>query len=117
LASDLDLKQAHRYPVATFRDLAALVRSGAEPLVLDVRHRSEWSAGHLSIARHIPLPDLGDEKSALPLDRPIWVHCAAGFRAAVAASFLSAWGMSPVLIDDFFDQAALYDLDMGPAPV
>jgi glyoxylase-like metal-dependent hydrolase (beta-lactamase superfamily II)/rhodanese-related sulfurtransferase len=117
LASDLDLKHGERYPVATFRDLAATVRSGAEPLVLDVRHRSEWRAGHLSIARHVPLPDLGDEKSSLPVGQPIWVHCAAGFRAAIAASFLSAWGMRPVLIDDFFDQAALHGLDRAPASI
>jgi rhodanese-related sulfurtransferase len=117
LASDLDLKQANHYPVATFRDLAATVRGGAEPLVLDVRHRSEWRAGHLSIARHVPLPDLGDEKPSLPLDQPIWAHCAAGFRAAIAASFLSAWGMRPVLIDDSFDQAALHNLDIEPASI
>jgi hydroxyacylglutathione hydrolase len=112
LASDLDLKQADHYPVATFRDLAANVRAGGVPLVLDVRHRSEWHAGHLSIARHVPLPDLADEKPSLPLDQPIWAHCAAGFRAAIAASFLSAWGMRPVLIDDSFDQAALQSLDL-----
>ena len=117
LASDLDLKQAHRYPVATFRDLAAAVRGGPEPLVLDVRHRSEWRAGHLSIARHAPLPDLGDQRASLPLDRPIWVHCAAGSRAAIAASFLSGWGMSPVLIDDFFDQAALHNLDIEASSI
>jgi rhodanese-related sulfurtransferase len=80
--------------------------------VLDVRHRSEWGAGHLSIARHVPLPDLADEKPSLPLDQPIWAHCAAGFRAAIAASFLSSWGMRPVLIDDSFDQAALQNLDL-----
>ena len=115
LASDLDPKQAHRYPVATFRDLSATVEDGAEPLVLDVRHRSEWRAGHLGIARHVPLPDLGDQRASLPLDRPIWVHCAAGFRAAIAASFLSAWGMRPVLIDDLFERAALYNLDIDQA--
>jgi hydroxyacylglutathione hydrolase len=117
LASDLDLRQADHYRVATFRDLAATVRSGAEPLVLDVRHRSEWRAGHLSIARHVPLPDLGDEKPSLPVGQPIWVHCAAGFRAAIAASFLSAWGMRPVLIDDPFDQAALHNLDIEASPI
>jgi rhodanese-related sulfurtransferase len=112
LASDLDLKQAHHYPVATFRDLSAAVQGGAQPLVLDVRHRSEWRAGHLSVARHVPLPDLDAQRPSLPLDRPIWVHCAAGFRAAIAASLLSAWGMRPVLIDDLFDQAALCNLDI-----
>ena len=80
--------------------------------MLDVRHRSEWRAGHLSFARHVPLPDLGDEKHSLPIGQPIWVHCAAGFRAAIAAFFLSAWGMRPVLIDDLFDQAVLHRLDI-----
>jgi glyoxylase-like metal-dependent hydrolase (beta-lactamase superfamily II)/rhodanese-related sulfurtransferase len=113
LASDLDLEHAHRYRVATFGDLSATVRSGEEPLVLDVRHRSEWRAGHLAVARHAPLLELRAQKLSLPPDRPIWVHCAAGFRAAIAASLLSAWGMSPVLIDDLFEHAALDDLDIA----
>jgi rhodanese-related sulfurtransferase len=41
------------------------------------------------------------------------VHCAAGFRAAIAASLLSAWGMRPVLIDDLFENAALSDLEIA----
>jgi rhodanese-related sulfurtransferase len=60
---------------------------------------------------------LGDQRASLPLDRPIWVHCAAGSRAAIAASFLSGWGMSPVLIDDFFDQAALHNLDIEASSI
>jgi rhodanese-related sulfurtransferase len=99
-----------RYQTATFADLAAAVARGEEPLVLDVRHGSEWRAGHLAVARHTPLPELEAHKSYLPSDRPIWVHCAAGFRAAIAASQLSAWGMSPVLVDDLFERAAPHRL-------
>jgi glyoxylase-like metal-dependent hydrolase (beta-lactamase superfamily II)/rhodanese-related sulfurtransferase len=110
LASDLDLQRAMRYQTATFADLAAAVARGEEPLVLDVRHGSEWRAGHLAVARHTPLPELEAHKSYLPSDRPIWVHCAAGFRAAIAASQLSAWGMSPVLVDDLFERAAPHRL-------
>jgi glyoxylase-like metal-dependent hydrolase (beta-lactamase superfamily II)/rhodanese-related sulfurtransferase len=112
LASDLDLRHADRYRVATFGDLSASVHRGEEPLVLDVRHRSEWRAGHLSVARHGPLPELGGQRFSLPPGRPIWVHCAAGFRAAIAASLLSAWGMNPVLIDDLFEHAAMHDLEI-----
>jgi rhodanese-related sulfurtransferase len=113
LASDLDLGHAQSYRVATFGDLSASVQCGEEPLVVDVRHRSEWRAGHLAVARHAPLPELGAQKLSLPPDRPIWVHCAAGFRAAIAASLLSAWGMSPVLIDDLFEHVALSDLEIA----
>ncbi|MGO9659959.1 MAG: rhodanese-like domain-containing protein [Acidimicrobiales bacterium] len=113
LASDLDLGHAHRYRVATFGDLSASVRGGEEPVVLDVRHRSEWRAGHLAVARHAPLPELGAQRPSLPPDRPVWVHCAGGFRAAIAASQLSAWGMSPVLIDDLFGNAVGHDLEIA----
>jgi glyoxylase-like metal-dependent hydrolase (beta-lactamase superfamily II)/rhodanese-related sulfurtransferase len=120
LASDLDLQRATRYRTATFADLAAAVGRGEGPLVLDVRHGSEWRAGHLAVARHTPLPELEAYKHSLPLDRPIWVHCAAGFRAAIAASQLSAWGLSPVLVDDVFDRSVLHGLrvtaDDGTGP-
>jgi rhodanese-related sulfurtransferase len=35
----------------------------------------------------------------------IWVHCAAGYRASIAASFLAAAGRHPVAIDDAFGSA------------
>jgi rhodanese-related sulfurtransferase len=103
-----------RYRVATFVDLA---RDGAAgmPTVLDVRHRSEWRAGHLRGARHIPLPELAGADLDLAPDvgaGPIWVHCAAGFRAAVAASILSAGGRTPVLIDDLFLHAKAAGLEV-----
>ena len=35
----------------------------------------------------------------------MWVHCAGGYRAAVAASLLDAHGRELVAIDDTFDNA------------
>lgn len=72
--------------------------------------------GHLAVAKHAPLPELEAHKPLLPLDRPIWVHCAAGFRAGIAASRLSAWGMSPVLVDDLFERAAPHGLRVTTSP-
>jgi len=51
---------------------------------------------------------------------PVWLHCAAGYRAAIAASMLAAVGRSPVLVDDLFDNAARAGLlvvqdERGPA--
>jgi hydroxyacylglutathione hydrolase len=112
LARDLDLEHAQHYPVASFADLGRTIGRGDKPLVLDIRHQSEWRAGHLVVARHVPLPELGACRSVLPPEQEIWVHCATGFRAAIATSQLSAWGMSPVLIDDRFEQAALNNLEI-----
>jgi hydroxyacylglutathione hydrolase len=100
------------YPVATFADLAHSASGSGLPSVLDVRHPSEWRAGHLREARHLPLPELAAARSALPDEGRIWVHCAAGFRAAIAASMLAAVGRSPVLIDDLFANAAPAGLEI-----
>jgi glyoxylase-like metal-dependent hydrolase (beta-lactamase superfamily II)/rhodanese-related sulfurtransferase len=110
LAEDLGVEGASHYPVASFADLAIAAGLGDSPYVLDVRHPSEWRQGHLVGARHVALPDLGDQRSSLPADQQVWVHCAAGYRAAIAASQLSAWGLQPLLIDDGFDQAAFAGL-------
>jgi len=88
------------YPVAAFSDLADTWADRATgPQVVDVRHPDEWHASHIVGARHIPLQDLSARRSELRVDEPVWVHCAAGFRASVAASLLSVWGSSPILID------------------
>jgi rhodanese-related sulfurtransferase len=103
------------YRVATFADLEQVASGSGFPDVLDVRHRSEWRSGHLRAARNLPLPDLADQRDSLPDNGPIWVHCAAGFRAAIAASMLAAVGRSPVLIDDLFAHAAAAGLDIEVA--
>jgi hydroxyacylglutathione hydrolase len=62
--------------------------------VLDVRTAAEWSAGHLPGAVNIPLGELPSRLGELPRGRPLVVHCQAGARAAIAASLLSARGVT-----------------------
>ena len=38
----------------------------------------------------MPLPEVASVISTLPADEETWIHCAAGYRAAIAASMLSA---------------------------
>ena len=91
------------YRVASFDDLKAESLENGLPMVVDVRHRNEWLDSHIVGARNLPLPGFAGSIDHLEGDdEPIWVHCEAGFRAAIAASMLSAHGRNAVLIDDIF---------------
>jgi rhodanese-related sulfurtransferase len=93
------------YRSATFAELAAELGDG-ELTVLDVRRHDEWDAGHLDGALHIPLDELEDRMPDVPDDGPVWVHCATGFRASIAASLVDRAGRHVVAIHDEWDEAA-----------
>jgi hydroxyacylglutathione hydrolase len=90
-------------PRATFADLA-LIRHHRRVTVLDVRRNLEQAGAHIDGALHIPLHDLIRRIDDVP-GGEIWVHCAAGYRATIAASLLAATGRHVVAVDDDFDQA------------
>jgi rhodanese-related sulfurtransferase len=69
-----------------------------------VRRAAEFAAARIEGALNIPLHDLPRRVHEVP-DAEVWVHCAGGYRASVAASFLSAAHKSLVAIDDTFDNA------------
>ena len=97
LASDVSLLS---YPRATFVDAAA--QPGA--VILDVRRADEHSDGHIQGAKHIPLHALLERLPEIPPGK-VWVHCAAGFRASIAASILDRAGHEVVHIDDDYVNA------------
>jgi rhodanese-related sulfurtransferase len=89
-----------------FGDLAAAVGAGhGGPVVLDVRRRLEWEAGHIAGAVHIPLHELPGRVAELPPGE-VWVHCESGYRSIVGASILAAHGRSVVSVNDDFASAA-----------
>jgi hydroxyacylglutathione hydrolase len=69
----------------------------ADAVVIDVRGRSEWDAGHLPGATHIPLQELLGRLDELPHGRPLVMQCQGGSRSAIAASFLEARGVPGVV--------------------
>ncbi len=97
------------YPTATFADLANTLAQGhTNIVVLDVRRDDEWAAGRIDVAVHIPLHELEvrlDEVAA----GTVWVHCASGYRASIAASLLDRAGREVVAIDDDWALVAQYD--------
>ena len=72
------------------RSAAARATTGA--ILLDVRERAEWRAGHAPGAIHIPYEQVTDRASEIPAGRPIVTYCGGGIRSSLAASLLEASG-------------------------
>ena len=70
---------------------------GTSVCVLDVRAPGEREQDQIPESTHIPLPQLLRQLDELPRDRPLIVHCAGGYRSAVAASLLLLHGFEQVL--------------------
>ena len=90
---------------AVFADLAQ-VRHHRQVSVLDVRRASEFDEAHISGAVNVPLHELLDRVDEVPSGE-VWVHCAGGYRASIAASVLAARGVHVVAVDDSFDEGAV----------
>jgi glyoxylase-like metal-dependent hydrolase (beta-lactamase superfamily II) len=91
------------FATATFADLA-VVRHHRTVTILDVRRTDEYARARIKDAVNIPLHELPGRLAEVPAGE-LWVHCAAGYRASIAASFLAADGRRPVAIDDDFGNA------------
>jgi rhodanese-related sulfurtransferase len=72
-------------------------------VVVDVRQRDEYDAGHLPGAHHLPVQDADLAAGTLPAGE-LWVHCRSGYRAGIAASVLERHGRSVVHVDDSWDR-------------
>ncbi|WP_306184826.1 MBL fold metallo-hydrolase [Streptomyces sp. MK5] len=84
---------------------AGLAEHGTDGIVvLDVRRDSERAAGYIEGSVHIPIHQLHKRLGEVP-DGTVWVHCAGGMRAGIAASLLDAAGRDVVAVDDGFDAA------------
>lgn len=102
------------FATGTFADLAQ-VRHHREVVVLDVRRADEHDAAAIRGAVNIPLHELWGRLDEVPAGE-VWVHCAGGYRASVAASMLDARGRATVAVDDTFDHAEAVGLHLvGPA--
>jgi hydroxyacylglutathione hydrolase len=80
----------------TAADLAVQLDSKAPPLVLDVRSPKEWKEKRLACSRNVPLSHFREGLAEIPRGRTVVVHCAGGYRSAIAASLLKLEGFGEV---------------------
>lgn len=93
-----------RYRVADFGELAdALGDDGV--LVLDVRQPHEFDDSHIPGALNVAVHDLPGRLDEIPAETELWIHCASGYRASIAAALLDRHDRRVVLIDDSYHNA------------
>ena len=81
-------------------DLNELTGHSAGSLIIDVRQRNEFQAGHISGSLNIELGELPEHLDGLPRELPIVALCASGMRATIAGSILQRDGRSDVRVVD-----------------
>jgi len=72
-------------------DVDAFKSDPQDYTIIDVRNWGEINDGLIfPNSLTIPLPELRERVAEIPTDKPIVVHCAAGYRSAAAASIIAA---------------------------
>jgi hydroxyacylglutathione hydrolase len=86
--------QTERLPAA---ELPERLSEESDLQLLDVRELNEWNAGHVPGSVFTPWHDIKAIPEGLDPELPIAVICAAGVRAATAASLLKLFGAKQVI--------------------
>ncbi len=63
-----------------------------EPIIIDVRRKSEFDSEHVVNAINIPLNEINQHLSEIPKEKQFVMHCAGGYRSMIAASILKSRG-------------------------
>ncbi len=101
LADPIETFVAHPEVVEVLSRLSATElrerrRSVPNLVLVDVRNAGEVTEGRIDGAVHISLPELLSRVDELDRMAPTVVHCAGGYRSAIAASLLRSRGFSDV---------------------
>jgi len=85
---------AREYPVKTIQSMDAkeLRERLNEVVLVDVRMKSEWDAGHIPTAIHFEGGRIAWEELPFPHDKPLAIQCASGNRSMSAISVLKRRG-------------------------
>ena len=91
----LPTESAKEIDMETLKDLSSQDHA---PMILDVRQRSEYHAGHIKGALNIELGELQEHLDGLPREVPLITVCAGGLRASMAGGLLQRDGRDNVQV-------------------
>jgi len=80
----------------TAGSLVERLRAPDPPMLIDVRAPGEWAERRIDVAVNLPLSRFPEQLATLDRARSIVVHCASGYRSAIAASLLQREGFTDV---------------------
>lgn len=91
-------KQQNRYDmlISITPEELKLDKQFGEIEILDVRNQDEFSQGHVTDARNIPLPYIYEATEELSKEKTWYIHCQGGYRSVIAASILKSQGYKQV---------------------
>ena len=101
LAADDDSKPPTFTRAGHTTDTLDIVRQrlkDKKAVLLDVREKAEWDAGHLKSAKLFPLSVVRtgrltkEMQKNLPKDKPVYCHCRSGGRVLIVSQILRAKG-------------------------
>ncbi len=81
----------------TADELSVEVKRDSDFLVIDVRKPGEYSGEHIADVDNFPLDFINENMSTVPKDRPVFVHCAGGYRSMIYTSILRARGYTNLI--------------------
>ena len=96
------------------RTAGKMVGDGAT--LVDVRERSEYVAGHVPGAQHIPYEQLEQRIGEVSADGPLLVYCTSGVRSSLATGILERHGMTAANVRGGFSAWRNAGLPIEDAP-
>ncbi len=90
------LTSTERVSAQVAADRIAAAAPHRAPIMVDVRTPAERQQKRIAGSVGLPLAHLGERLSELPIDRPLLVYCAGGYRSSIAASLLQRHGFPQV---------------------
>lgn len=88
-------KEADQITSLSAEELARI--SGPGISMLDVRNNDEFSGGHVTGAKNLPLEFINEEMLHLDKEETYYVHCAGGYRSMLFISTLKARGFDKLI--------------------
>ena len=71
-------------------DVAQVRQHPEQFTIVDIRNRAEAKTPVFDNALLIPLPELRERTHEIPIDKPVLIHCAGGYRSAAGTSIVQA---------------------------